>query len=307
MKHKSSISLSLLIAISFLLSTCHKDDVIQGTCVDGIKNQDESGVDCGGPCPACNAAAAIPVVSTTPVSSITATKAQTGGTITNSGNASVTSAGVCWSTAPNPTIYDSYTNDFPFPDSFTSILQNLYIATTYYARAYAINSAGIAYGNEITFTTGSQLTIGDTYAGGLVFYLDSTNLHGYVCAESNQGYTQWGCNSTNVTGAAGTAIGTGQANTAAIVATGCAAGYAANICSDLVLNGYSDWFLPSREELRLMALNLGASGAGDFGTDQYWSSTQSGTNYAVSVNMTDANTYTYYKDNFKPFRAIRAF
>src|SRR5207248_2347685 len=176
---------------------------------------------------------------------------------------SVTSAGVCWSTAANPTVADAHTNDYPFPNSFSSSITGLNIGTTYYLRAYAINSAGIAYGNQISFTTSSALAAGDTYAGGIVFYVDSTQVHGLVCVASNQSNsTQWSCYGTNISGATGTNIGTGQANTAAIVGAGCAINYAADVCSALVLNGYSDWFLPSSEELRSMATNLASAGMG---------------------------------------------
>jgi hypothetical protein len=305
MKHSLSNSLSIFIFFSFALIECNKDDAIQGTCADRIQNQGETGVDCGGPCAACNIVL-VPVVSTTVASSVTATKAESGGSITSTGNASVTAAGVCWSTVPNPTISDSHTIDLPFPDSFSSIIQNLDISTTYYVRAYAINSAGVAYGNEITFTTSSQLAFGDMYAGGIVFYLDSTSLHGYVCAEYNQSYiVSWGCYGTNVTGAGGTAVGTGQANTSAVVAASCALGCAAEICSDLVLNGYSDWFLPSREELRKMALNL--AGITDFGVTYYWSSTQANSASAIAISFPGAGVVAPSKSDRYPIRAIRAF
>src|SRR2546421_508791 len=142
MKYNLSISLFLLIFFSLVLIKCHKDDTVQGTCVDGIKNQGESGIDCGGPFPPRNAVAVkIPTISTTVVSSVTATKAMSGGTVTSNGNASVTTAGVCWSTAANPTVADAHTNDYPFPNSFSSSITGLNITTTYYLRAYAINSA----------------------------------------------------------------------------------------------------------------------------------------------------------------------
>jgi hypothetical protein len=306
MKYSLSFFLYLLIFFSFALIECNKDDAIQGTCVDGIQNQGETGIDCGGPCTACNIVT-IPVVSTATVTSVTATKAETGGNITSSGNASVTSAGVCWSTVPNPTVSDAHTNDFAFPDTFASSLTSLNISTAYYVRAYAINSAGIAYGNEINFTTDSLLTVGDNYAGGIVFYLDSTRFHGYVCAETDQAsYVEWGCYVTDVSAAAGTTLGTGQANTAAIVAAGCA-GYAANICSDLVLNGYSDWFLPSRDELRFMATNLAQAGMGHFIAGYYWSSSDSSAPYATGVSFPSSNWLNLSKHDPHPVRAIRAF
>jgi hypothetical protein len=307
MKHNSSHSIFLLIFFAFILTTCKKEDDNRGTCVDGIQNQGETGVDCGGPCTACNTTTAtIPIVSTMSVSSITATKAETGGTVISAGNAYIISAGVCFSIAPNPTIADALVNDYPLPDFFTCSLTGLNIGTTYYVKAFVINSAGIGYGNEVSFTTASTLAVGDIYAGGFIFYLDSTQIHGYVCAEFNQGNTEWSCFGTNVSAALGTAVGTGQANTSAIVAAACG-GVAANICSDLVLNGYSDWFLPSREELRLMAFNLAAYGMGNFATDYYWSSSQINSLNVYAVSFLNGTIISNSKNNHELVRAVRAF
>jgi|GEM_PF-552795 len=100
----------------------------------------------------------LPTVTTTAVSSITATSASISGNVTSDGGAVVTARGVCWSTSPNPTISNHSTNDGTGMGAFTSSLTGLTPGTTYYVRAYATNAAGTAYGNEVTFTT-SPLTI----------------------------------------------------------------------------------------------------------------------------------------------------
>jgi uncharacterized protein (TIGR02145 family) len=92
-------------------------------------------------------------LTTTPVSSLTGVTAVSGGNITNDGGAAVTFRGVCWSTNANPTIYDSYTVDGSGTGMFVSNLTGLTANTFYYVRAYAINSVGTSYGNELTFTT----------------------------------------------------------------------------------------------------------------------------------------------------------
>jgi uncharacterized protein (TIGR02145 family) len=102
-----------------------------------------------------NSTAVIPIVSTTSISFITGTTASSGGAISNDGGSAVTARGVCWSTAQNPAITDSKTADGSGTGNFTSSLSGLSLGTTYYARAYATNSAGTAYGNSITFTTSS--------------------------------------------------------------------------------------------------------------------------------------------------------
>jgi hypothetical protein len=103
-------------------------------------------------------------------------------------------------------------------------------------------------------------------------------------------------------------IGYGAANTTAIV-NGCAeAGIAARICDDLVLNGYSDWHLPSIDELEQLYLNLGANGIGSFNTAYYWSSTESNAGSAWQFNFTNGNAYyASNKGNTNYVRAIRSF
>jgi len=95
----------------------------------------------------------IPTVTTMSVSDITTTAAKSGGNITSDGGAEVTARGVCWSSATGPSVSDSHTSDGDGPGSFTSNLTGLPPDTKYYIRAYAVNSAGTAYGNEVSFTT----------------------------------------------------------------------------------------------------------------------------------------------------------
>jgi hypothetical protein len=99
-----------------------------------------------------------PILTTTAITAITPTTASSGGNITESGGATVTARGVCWSTTQNPTIAGSHTTDGTGTGIFTSALTNLNPTTTYYVRAYATNSVGTSYGNELTFTTTSSAT-----------------------------------------------------------------------------------------------------------------------------------------------------
>ncbi len=103
-----------------------------------------------GPAPDCRE---VPVVTTTDASEITPTTAKCGGTVTSDGGASVTARGVCWSTNPNPTVADDRTIDGAGAGSFTSSIMGLTGNILYYVRAYATNSAGTGYGNEVSFTT----------------------------------------------------------------------------------------------------------------------------------------------------------
>lgn len=94
-----------------------------------------------------------PVLTTTDLSSITATTATSGGNITNDGGAPVTARGVCWSTNQNPTITESKTSNSTGSGSFTSSITGLTPGATYYFRAYATNSVETAYGNQVIATT----------------------------------------------------------------------------------------------------------------------------------------------------------
>jgi len=97
--------------------------------------------------------ATVPVLTTAIATAITQNTATSGGTITSDGAASITARGVCWSTIQNPTISDSKTTDGSGTGDFTSTLTGLIGNTTYHIRAYATNSAGTQYGNQISFKT----------------------------------------------------------------------------------------------------------------------------------------------------------
>ncbi|MBQ6156066.1 MAG: choice-of-anchor J domain-containing protein [Bacteroidales bacterium] len=98
---------------------------------------------------------ALPSVTTSPMSDITATTAVCGGHVVSDGGESVIARGVCWNTSPNPTLTDSegHTTDGDGTGEFTSEMTELSDSTVYYVRAYATNSAGTAYGNTVMFHT----------------------------------------------------------------------------------------------------------------------------------------------------------
>jgi pectin methylesterase-like acyl-CoA thioesterase len=94
-----------------------------------------------------------PTVATNSLSSVLATTAICGGNVMNWGGDSVIIRGVCWNTTGNPTTSDNKTNDGSGIGSFVSGLTRLKPNTTYHVRAYAVNGAGVGYGNDIAFTT----------------------------------------------------------------------------------------------------------------------------------------------------------
>ncbi|HUX54141.1 MAG TPA: M6 family metalloprotease domain-containing protein [Williamwhitmania sp.] len=94
-----------------------------------------------------------PTVSTSTVSSITSSTAATGGNVTSDGGATVTERGVCYGTAQNPTTSSSKVTSGSGTGTFTANLSGLAASTTYYVRAYAINTNGTSYGTQQSFTT----------------------------------------------------------------------------------------------------------------------------------------------------------
>ena len=92
-------------------------------------------------------------LTTTPVTAITSISAESGGIITSNSFVKMQAKGVCWSTSPNPTIADTFSENGNWNDDYDSFIYNLTPNTTYHVRAYIQDCNGVYYGNEISFTT----------------------------------------------------------------------------------------------------------------------------------------------------------
>ena len=159
--------------------------------------------------------------------------------------------------------------------------------------------------------------IGEYKFGGVIFWVNPTGDEGLVIALTNQSSSStWGCSGV-LTGAAGATIGTGETNTTAIISAGCAtSGTAAELVSNLSLNGYDDWFLPSSDEWIEVYNNLSIiqpvilSNGGDDFLMQYWSSTENdayNAEFIVFSGPAAGTIYSYLnKTSSASTRAIRA-
>ena len=165
---------------------------------------------------------------------------------------------------------------------------------------------------ESPITPPITYAIGDTGpAGGWIFYDKGISSDGWQyleAAPSDQSTgAEWGCEGLEIPGADGMAVGTGEQNTIDIEAGCTTVGTAADICANLSLGGYSDWFLPSRYELNLMYENLKVAGFGGFADETYWSSSEVGPGNVILQNLDNGSVANTSKFALLRVRAARAF
>ena len=234
--------------------------------------------------------------------------------VTADGGTSVTARGMCFSTTPSPTISNQVISSGSGLGVFNTDFTGLQSSTKYYIRAFATNSAGTTYGNEVSFTTfsSSTLAVGDTYNGGTVAYILEVldpgyvpgEVHGIIVTQNDQTSAAFGCQGTYINGTEET-LGKGQSNTTLLV-NGCSDSQtAAKICNDLVLNNYSDWYLPSLKEMDKIYENQSViPGIAD---DYYWTSSDFNSTNASLINLTTGYSLDTGKNRSSRVRAIRSF
>jgi len=249
----------------------------------------------------------LPMVQTNQAATISNDSVLLGGSIINNGGGNVSEYGVVWSTTPTPTVNNFKQINTDLNTNFTITLTGLQPNTQYYVRTYAINETGIAYGNEISFKS-AKFQLRQLYAGGIIFYLDSSKEHGLICGISSIGNYEWGCNNSNVGWGTSVNFGSGLSNTQNIMAACSGNNVAARVVKTSTINGYSDWYLPSEGELFMIKQNVSNFNLGPTGT--FWSSSQDSQVHAKRVllsNSTSLQSSYDTKYTANPVLPIRAF
>ena len=170
---------------------------------------------------------------------------------------------------------------------------------------YVVNTTGV-----------TKLTIGQSYQGGIIFWLDETGQHGLIAAKADQSTgIQWSNGTDKYTGTTDNNLYAGAMNTAIIVATQMAdnpaGNFAAKVCADYSVTDeggvttYGDWYLPSLYELNLLQMKKDM--VGGFNASIYWCSTEGNATNAFCLyffrggESNNEKTYSY------AVRAVRAF
>ena len=190
---------------------------------------------------------------------------------------------------------------------------------------YSKNEVDTLIANLQTQITNNAIRVGDFYGGGVVFYIFESGDTGYIAGETHgliaavedqSSGIQWYNGSYVTTGATGTAVGTGADNTTTIISVQGATetSYAAGLARAYTGGGYTDWFLPSKDELNKMYTNratinttAAANSGSDFANNYYWSSSEIDNYFAWFQNFNNGAQSYFNKDPTYDVRAVRAF
>jgi len=148
-------------------------------------------------------------------------------------------------------------------------------------------------------------------AGGLVFHIENGGRNGLEAAPGDQdggSGVQWGCDGVNIDGAEGALIGRGYINTLDVMEQCSEANRASKLAYDYISpSGYTDWFLPSQDELYQMYTELHLNGVGDFASNHYWSSSEYSAGGAQGQFFSGGSPSVNPKASLLRVRSIRAF
>jgi hypothetical protein len=234
-----------------------------------------------------------PVVgATNAVTNISGITGTSGGTITSDGGTTITAKGVCWATSSNPIVgIGNFTSDGTGSTTFVSNITGLAGSTTYHVRAYATNSIGTSYGTDVSFTTwvAAPYALFQDVGYGWVAYVAADG-SGFIVSYDIPSTVGFGCSGTTFTGSA--ALGTGMANTNAILAACPTRPIAASVAASYGGGGYIDWYLPSNGDWQVIATNYIRFGLQSVGYNNYYTSSPYASNtYASSYFSTGSQVY----------------
>lgn len=157
----------------------------------------------------------------------------------------------------------------------------------------------------------SEYVLGMEAEGGIVFYIDESGQHGLVAAMEDIGPFAWGCQEINISNSNEQLIGTGLQNSLNILAQCSETLIASSEALGFESEGYTDWFLPSFDEIQEMyfAIGQGASNGnkGGFSNSWYWTSSQANEDIAWSFSFSNGTTFNLFKTSTLMIRPIRSF
>jgi len=282
----------------------------------------------------CKEKGELPIVETLEVSAIATDWATVSGKVSYDGGIKIISRGICYGTVTQPDINANVVESGSTTGIFEVMLTSLSKNTTYYVRAFATNNMGTVYGVEKTFSTAPAVgNIGPS--GGYIIYLDDNGGGLEAAPDDIPVLSQWGCCRMSINYPflinidTWPEVGYGQLNTEIILhyhdsiqfftnpmpyCPGCYmqdnnGTVAAKFCTDAVIGGENDWFLPSTDELNLMYNELHLNAKGRFSNNWYWSSSDAkNESFATSIDFKTGSVNTNsFKINDCKVRCVRKF
>jgi hypothetical protein len=205
-----------------------------------------------------------------------------------------------------------------YPGLFAGDIENCFFLPISYGVDASSSASGLdstAVANMIAEALPTPAAqIGEFRDGGVVFWVDASGQHGLVCDIQDLGVAGWGCNGTSISGADGTAIGSGQQNTIDILVGCSTVGIAAYLCDNSTAQGYSDWFLPGKDALYELYdkqndinFSLLINGGNEFNYGFYWSSSENDIGTAWEQQFQNGTQWSFNKTYLWNVRAVRAF
>ena len=228
----------------------------------------------------CSKESLIPKVQTDKVEKVTYHSAVVIGKISEQGVLKVFSKGVVYSESPSPTLDNADVVISNHEDGQIIALLLLSPETTYFARTFATNDEGTGYGKEISFTTKEGgPAIGSKMGGGVVAYVYKPHekgyvageFHGIIAAEQDTGKARFGCSGIQII--TSKEIGAGITNMEVLTSSCNQDGTIGSLFLNFSLKGFSDWHIPSVDELEILYENKELIGG--FKEEHYWSSSSS--------------------------------